>query len=192
MIFTWKEIFDIVVMTIAIAYIFKDYFPKHHHAKEYDPLDRYTKKTAAWFEDLKMPLLVAAPAIILHEFGHKFIAMAFGLDAEFNAAYTFLIIGLILKLLKFPFLIIVPAYVSYPSTALASETIWIALAGPLVNFVLWLASWYILKFKKVPAKYHDALVMTKMLNGFLCVFNLIPIPGFDGSHVVSSLVDMFR
>ncbi|MCK5107843.1 MAG: hypothetical protein KAQ83_03890 [Nanoarchaeota archaeon] len=95
--FNFHEILDIVIMSLAMGFIFKDVFKKPGHA--YDPINYY-KKNFNW-DDFKFAVMVTAPAVILHEFGHKFTAIAFGATATFNAAYLFLAIGLVMKLLNF-------------------------------------------------------------------------------------------
>jgi Zn-dependent protease len=192
------EIFDIIVMCLAVGFIFKDTFRRPAPlAHEYEPLDAYDKKLKKRFdwEGLWFAIIVAAPAIILHEFGHKFVAMAFGLSATFHAAYLWLGIGAVLKLLSFPFIFFVPAYVSYPAAASDIQSALISVAGPLVNFILWLSALIILRSKNLSRKLtmpqRHGLYLVKMINLFLFGFNMIPIPGFDGWHFFSSLWNIF-
>jgi Zn-dependent protease len=185
--FTLIEVIDIVIMSLAIGFIFKDWFRK---PKEYDyePLaDSKPNKFINW-DNFKFAMLVTAPAIILHELGHKFVAMSMGLSATFHAAYTWLGLGVVLKLMGFPFVFFIPAYVSHSAAALPWQSSLIGFAGPGVNLILFLASWYILKnAKKLTKTQHIALVLTKRINMFLFLFNMIPIPPFDGWHVFSGI-----
>jgi len=183
--FTFLEIFDIVAMTLIVGYIFSGMF-KRPVPEDYDPLKHF--KPGFDFNDLRFAALVTAPAIILHELGHKFVALGFGLEAQFQAAYFFLALGLILKLMNFPFIFFVPAYVSIFGQATALESSLVAFAGPFVNLVLWLGSLLILNQKLFPKKYHAALFLTSRINMFLFIFNMLPIPGFDGSKVFSGLI----
>ena len=57
MFFTLLELFDMVVMTLAVGFIFMDLFAH--------PGEKFNKKAFLF------AILVAAPAIILHEFGHR-------------------------------------------------------------------------------------------------------------------------
>ena len=107
--FTFGEIFDIIIMTAVVGYIFSGLF-KRPVEEDYDPLKHF--KAGFDINDLKFAILVTAPAIILHELGHKFVALSFGLEAVFQAAWLFLGLALILKLMNFGFIFIVPAYVS--------------------------------------------------------------------------------
>ena len=177
MILSLREIFDILIMTIVVAFLFKDIFqsPK----KFTDPLDYYRTKKSVHFEDMKFAAMVTAPAIILHEFGHKFVAMAFGLEATFHAAYTWLGGAVILKYLA-GFIFFVPAYVSILGQATYTSYAVIAIAGPLVNLIIYLAMILLGKYGSVPSKYEKLVILTRKVNGFLFVFNMLPIPGFDG------------
>lgn len=177
------EIRDIILMTLATGYIFMDMFKPPSSSD--DPVEAYRQQS-----DFKKRFLysvsLVAPAIILHEFGHKFVAMSMGLDATFHAAYTFLAIGVVLKMVNFPILIVVPAYIRTVGAA-PEQTILIAAAGPLVNLVLYFLSWYMRKQSTQPQK-----IMfwrySQYINGFLAVFNFLPIPGFDGYLVFSRLL----
>jgi Zn-dependent protease len=185
-------------MSLAVGFIFKDLFKRPAPlAHEYDPMAGYDKKFKKKFdwEDLWYAIIVAAPAIILHEFGHKFVAMAFGLTATFHAAYTWLGIGVVLKLISFPFIFFVPAYVSYPAAATNIQSAFISFAGPAVNCILWLTALLILRSKKLSKKLtipqRHALYLMKLINLFMFAFNMIPIPGFDGWHFFTSLWHIF-
>jgi len=189
MIFSVKEILDIVLMTVALGFIFKDYFKKPTKANEpYDPIKALTQKDQSSFW---LAMLVIAPGIILHEFGHKFVALGFGASATFEAAYTFLLIAVILKLAKSPFLFFVPAYVAWSGTVSHEQVLLIALAGPAVNFFIWLGAHLALKYKKVPTRHISIIMLTRKINGFLAIFNMLPIPFFDGFHVYKQLFIIF-
>ena len=185
---TPMEIIDIIIMTLAIGFIFKDWFKKpvvYHD----DPYAAYQKqrKFINW-DDFKFAIIVTAPAIIFHELGHKFVAMSMGLYATFHAAYTWLGLGIVLKVMGAPFVFFIPAYVAHSAAASPLQSALIAFAGPAVNLLLWLGAAYILKnSKKLSSLQHGILVLTKKINMFLFIFNMIPIPPFDGGHVIVGL-----
>ena len=52
--------------------------------------------------DFKYAIYVSAPAIIIHELGHKFVAMAYGYTATFEMFSLGLAIGVVLKLIGSP------------------------------------------------------------------------------------------
>lgn len=187
-----------IVVTFFVGFIFMDLFKKKN-----DPYSLKSYQSAFDMEAFKKAMIVIGPAIILHEFGHKFSAMAFGANAYFNAAYTFLILGLVLKLSGLGFFFIIPAYVSFPAFGLSPfQKAFIAFAGPLVNLLLYLLAKYMVNnprsyqkwFKKKDfvkeGKIREILLYTMKINITLFVLNLIPIPPLDGFKVVSNLIAM--
>jgi Zn-dependent protease len=186
--FTFSEIFDIIVMTVVVGYIFSDMF-KRPVSEDYDPLTHF--KAGFDIENLKFAAMVTAPAIIFHELGHKFVALNFGLEAQFQAAWVFLGLALVMKMMNFGFIFIVPAYVSIIGRATPLEFGLVALAGPAVNLILWLGAAFALKKNLFPRKYDAMIALTSKINMFLFIFNMLPIPGFDGSKVLTGLIGAF-
>ena len=187
MFITLQEIIDLVIMTFAIGYIFSDFF-KREPLEGYDPL-AYYKKPQLW-ENIKFASMIAAPAVVLHELAHKFIAMAFGAAATLHAPYFWYFAVVLLKLMKFPLLFFVGGYVTHtPLPPLESSVV--SIAGPLTNLVFWLSCWMIVKFGLVHKKYYKILVPVAKLNMFLFIFNMIPLPGFDGYNFISGLFRAF-
>jgi Zn-dependent protease len=181
------EIFDIILMTLVVGYVFMDTFRPAKKAE--DVLDKYMNKSsgfdwhAFWFA-----AMVTAPAIILHELGHKTVALSFGLTAVFNAAYIWLVIAVVLKLAGSPFIFFVPAYVSIGGNATFMQQTIIAFAGPGVNLILFLIALIVLKMKdNLSTKAVHFWTLTRRINLFLFIFNIIPIPGFDGFTVFSGI-----
>lgn len=180
MIFTLRELLDVIVMTLAVGYIFMDMFRRHPVGFD---------KRAFWFA-----CMVTAPALIAHELAHKLFALSFGLQAEFHAAYGWLAIGVILKLIRFNFIFFVPAYVSIGAAGMAvlpSQMALIAFAGPLLNLVLFIVAWASLKQKRLKRNTFIFLHVTKQINLFLFVFNMLPIPLFDGWKVYQGFFQAF-
>ncbi|PIN70355.1 hypothetical protein COV93_01735 [Candidatus Woesearchaeota archaeon CG11_big_fil_rev_8_21_14_0_20_43_8] len=200
--FTLNELMDIIIMVAFLGFIFKDVFKAPMYEAPDDP-EFYLKTYNGGFDwhGFKFAVLVTAPAVLFHELGHKFVAMAFGMVAQFKAAYIWLALGAILKLAGVGFIFVVPAYVSWGCSstdascmALLQSSPWvgalIAVAGPAVNLLIWLLIAYLLKEEKIPSKYVALAVLTKNINKFLFIFNMIPIPGFDGFHFFSRLLAM--
>jgi len=185
--FTFGEIFDIIVMSAIVGYVFSGVF-KRPVDENYDPLKHF--KAGFDISDFKFAILVTAPAIILHELSHKFVALGFGLEAHFQAAWFFLGLGLIMKLMNFGFIFLVPAFVSIVGRATPLEFGLVAFAGPGINLILWLLAAIALKNNLFP-KYNAALALTSKINMFLFIFNMLPIPGFDGSKVFTGLIGSF-
>ncbi|MFH0868562.1 MAG: M50 family metallopeptidase [Candidatus Woesearchaeota archaeon] len=190
---TIGEIADIIVMTIAIGYIFSKFF-KRAPQEGYDPLTYYKKN--ALLEDIKYGAIIAAPAVVLHELAHKFVAMGFGASATLHAPslfgipYGMYLLVILLIHLNFPILFFVGGYVSHSALSpLASSMV--AFAGPLLNLTLWLGGMSLIKYGLVKRKYYTTIGMMAKLNMFFFIFNMIPLPGFDGFHVFLGLVQGF-
>ena len=117
---TGREIIDIIIMTLGVGFIFKDIFVVHKIpvGEKYDPLLHRPNR----MENLKLAVLITAPAVIFHELAHKFAALYYGLEATFHAAYGWLGFGILLKLLNSGFIFFVPGYVTHSSAALPLHT----------------------------------------------------------------------
>ncbi len=185
MFITPSEILDMAIMTAILGYIFMDMFKRPMH--DYNPIEylKNKKKSDFWFA-----VAVTAPAVILHELGHKFVALSFGLEATFHAAYSWLIMGVLLKIIL-GFVFFIPGYVTHQGFATPLQHSLIAFAGPLLNLILWQGSIFALKNKMLPKKHDALLFMTSRINMFLFFFNMIPIPPFDGYTVFWGIVKNF-
>lgn len=173
MIITLQELIDAVIIVIALGYIFKNYM-----------------RVEGAMESFKIACIVTAPAIILHELAHKFVALFFGYQATFHAAYSWLALGAILSALKTGILFFVPAFVSITCGTGCSQNplsgAIIALSGPLANLLIWGTCTILLK-KATNTRTRIILHLTKKINMFLFVFNMLPIPGFDGFQVYTGI-----
>jgi Zn-dependent protease len=188
---TLLELFDIIIMTLAIGFVFHDVFRsaarmKRH--KDMDIIDQYTTRRGFDWRDFWYACAVVGPAILLHELSHKTVAMAFGFDAVFHAAYIWLLVAVVLKLIGFPFIFFVPAFVEFAGRGTGVQHALVALAGPALNLILWLGSWAIITYaKRLKTSTHQFLFLVKQVNMFLFIFNMLPIPGFDGWQVYAGL-----
>lgn len=165
-----REVFDIILMTVAVGFIFMD-------------LPSGRRQMAGW-QRFKIAMLMTAPAVVLHELAHKFVGLAVGLVTEFHAAYVWLVIGIVLKIVQSPLLFFVPGYVSIycvqPCSVGPLQQAVTAVSGPLVNLVLWLGAAYVLKKKRLSYRRMVIFFVTKQINMFLFFFNMLPFPIFDG------------
>lgn len=184
MFITPREILDIVIMIFAIGYIFSNII-KREPTLDYDPLKYYAKNQI--IENIKFGAIIAAPAVVLHELSHKIAAMSFGAVATLHAPIGWYAIIIVLQMLKFPFLFFVGGYVSHtPLPALQSAIV--AFAGPLMNIIIYGVCVGLVKYKLVAKKHYRILLISAKLNLFLLIFNMIPIPGFDGYSVFNGLI----
>lgn len=190
---TFGEIIDLILMTLFVGYIFSGMIPIRRES--YDPLVHYKKRFD--FEGLKFAIMATAPAIIVHELAHKFVAMGFGMHAVFMAFYRnsfTLMLGvltIISKLTGFGFMFFVPGFVEIGGAGNNLQFTLTAFAGPFVNLILWLSAWYFLKNKIYKKKHYLLLLLTSRINMFLFIFNMLPIPGFDGYKVFIGLINAF-
>lgn len=191
------EIFDMFVTIALVGFLFMDAFKAPKPEKPGDELSRYLTKKSRFsnfkWDNFWFAAMVTAPAILLHELGHKITALSFGYEATFHAFYangTTLFLGLfaiVMKLLNFGLLFLVPGFVSIVGIGGPEQAGLIAFAGPGVNLLLFLIALIVVKTQKLKPKVAHFWVLTKNINLFLLVFNLLPIPGFDGFTVWSSL-----
>jgi Zn-dependent protease len=175
------EILYLIILTFIIGYIFSGYIKRPAtetgivHEKGFN------------FEDFKLAVIVAAPAVILHELGHKFSAILFGLDAVLHLFWEGLGLAVFLKLINSPFLIIAPAYVSISGSATAFQGFITSFSGPLVNLILFLTAYLITERARLTRKQALIFYLTRQINLLLFIFNMLPIPPLDGSKVFLNL-----
>ena len=113
-----------------------------------------------------------------------------GLSATFYASYFGLGLGVFLRFISSPFIIFIPGFVEIHG-ATTTQSILTAFVGPGTNLLLFAIAAIVLKrAKKLTQKQAIFLHLTKQINLFLFLFNMIPIPPFDGGHVFGGLWDL--
>lgn len=121
-------------------------------------------------------------SFLLHEFGHKFVAQRYNAWSEFRAYPMGLLIALVFSFMGFLFAAPGAVYIRGNITEEMNGKI--SLAGPGVNFIIAAIS-IVACMVFVPGTFvHYIFAMLAYLNAFLGLFNLIPIPPFDGSKIV--------
>ena len=177
------EIWRLIIVSLVLGYIFSGLFTTRVKTV-YD----YLNPRKFRLNDILLSIGIAAPAVILHELAHKFVALAFGLNAEFFLSYFGLALGVILKLVGSPLIIFAPGYVGISGNVTPTISAVTASAGPALNLILWLGSDYLIKNKhNLKRKQTNILGLTSMINKWLFIFNMIPIPPLDGSKVFYGL-----
>lgn len=176
------EFLRLAIVTLALGYIFSGMIPRSKNI-----LESYSRFD---WDGIKIAILISAPAVLLHELAHKFAAIFFGLNTEFFAQYLGLTLGIVLKLVGSPFLIFIPGYVSISNPTSIQSGI-IAFMGPFTNLLLWIIPALLLKYKTYSNNTAIVLYATKKINMMLFMFNMIPLPPFDGSKVLSGLLGLF-
>ena len=204
-IFTFPELLDIVIMSAFMGFIFFRFFAGFNVFRKHNHADIYRRPRLNW-PDFLFSMSLIVPAIVLHELGHKFVAMGFGYEATFHSPISIqhflnpflifsdffamlMVIALVSSLLGATFLFFVPAYVSFSALTTPFQQMLIAFSGPGVNLILWLGSKWLVKSNRIKNKYIPFAVITSKINMLLFIFNMIPIPGFDGSKVLFGMIN---
>jgi Zn-dependent protease len=179
---TFSEVIKLLVVSFILGFIFMGLFPRRPRTV----YDMMHPKKFRW-DDLWFAVLIAAPAVVLHELAHKFVAMGFGFSASFELFPLGLGLGLLLRLINSPFLIIAPGYVTMPPEVFSNDLAYrlIAFAGPFLNLILWLAAFIIIKVKgkDMSRGTLSFWLLTRNINMILFIFNMIPFGPFDGAKV---------
>ncbi len=179
------EIIGIIVTILAIGYIFSGMIKKPKTAweqlKEHRLFD---------WENFKYSAMITAPAIIFHELAHKFVSLAYGIPSFYNVLWWGLGIGVILRVIGSGFIFFIPGYVQVSQAVAPGTMAVIAFAGPATNLALFVISWALIKYNVKP-EWNRAFHISKVINLWLFVFNMLPIPPLDGSKVVAGLMGIF-
>ena len=138
---------------------------------------------------LPIVMVGVGAGFLLHEIGHKFMAMRHGYDAEFKLWPWGLVIALASAFIGFVFA--APGSVNFPADDISPEAEGkISLAGPATNIGLSVA-FILIAALVYPLSSHSNLFHIIYLigtvgfsvNAFLAAFNLLPVYTFDGLNV---------
>lgn len=151
-----------------------------------------SNQIAEWI--LRIPVLLFA--ITIHEYAHGRAALAFGDPTAKNAGRLTMnpishldpIGAICLFLFNFGWAKPVPVDVRYFKN-IRKETILMSLAGPAANLAAAFAAGIIIRYFLYPSEvYLKILVYLVLMNTGLGLFNLVPIPPLDGSHVLENIL----
>ncbi len=191
--FSRREVMDIAVSMIVLTVAFV--ILRRGIASSEFFVERYGS-AGAWAMLFGICLVLVVVSFLLHEFGHKFMAQRYGMWSEYRMYPTGLLFTLVTSL--FGFLFAAPGAVYTRGCLDSDQNGKVNMAGPLVNIVLALISVVALAALlgvcteangmviMTGTEYIVFLVMSMMLslNGFLAVFNLLPIRPLDGSKIL--------
>jgi len=190
MLFTLWEVVQIAITIAALGFIFSGTF---RAPKTESEIDLYTEKPN-WFsqfnlEDLKYAAMIAAPAVIFHELGHKFLALSYGFTAIYNASFWGLGLGIVMRLFSPGLLFFIPGYVSMSGIGSTFDFGLVALMGPIINLIIFGICTLALNQGWAP-KYDRIFYLSKQINLWLLIFNMLPIPGMDGFQFYRGLYSL--
>lgn len=134
------------------------------------------------FQKFIWVLLTVGLAFVLHELGHKFLAIRYGAQAEYRAWTAGLFFALLVAFItdgSFVFAAPGAVYI-YGKKITGEQNGKISLAGPFVNLLLALV---FLILGLTFSDFAGIAAIGVAVNAFLGVFNLVPIPPLDGSKV---------
>ncbi|MBT5274875.1 hypothetical protein HOH11_02085 [Candidatus Woesearchaeota archaeon] len=176
-IISFEEIIKLLILTIALGYIFSGFIQRPRKVLDY-------LRPFPAFDDIKYAAIIIAPAIIFHELAHKAVGLYFGFDSVLGISTLGLGLGVILRFIKSPIIFFIPAFViSSGASYFPAKFALLALAGPATNFALyWLSEWALIS-RKWP-KYNHAFIISRRVNLWLLILNMIPFGFFDGAKVL--------
>ena len=162
--FSQKEIIDLTVSVLAIAFIFS-----------YPNLSIFV---------FIISLIAVGSGFIFHELMHRTVARKYGAWSEFRAWYEGLILGFILKLIFGATFLAPGAVYIYKDYLTPEENGKIALAGPLTNVALAFVFFIMYLMSHPFSLLFWVGLWGYKINLFLAGFNMLPIPPFDGEKVL--------
>jgi Zn-dependent protease len=146
--------------------------------------------------DLIIRIPVVLFAITIHEYAHGRAALALGDPTaklmgrlSFNPLKHIDILGAIcLYLFKFGWAKPVPVDIRYFKN-MRRDVIIMALAGPIANLAAAFVAGLLIRFFMLPLQiYLQVLLWLILMNIGLGLFNLLPLPPLDGSHVLENIL----
>lgn len=164
MIFTLQEFSTILIITLLVSFIFSRSLIENF-------LIEGLKKQIKTFS-------LVLPFVTIHELAHKVVALQLGIDVTFSPAYILLFLGVLLKQTNIGLIFFTNSYLSFQTTNY-STTALIGLVGPVINLVTFVALLLLNKSKKSPT-----INQMMKINLYLFIFNILPLPGFDGSYLL--------
>jgi Zn-dependent protease len=126
--------------------------------------------------------LTVGLAFLFHEIMHKALAIKYGLEAEFRAFDKMLWLALLFSF--FGFIIAAPGAVMIKGRLSKEKNGKISLAGPMTNISLAGVFLILLISLNPEGIFSLFLDFGFRINSLLALFNILPIPGFDGSKVL--------
>lgn len=124
-------------------------------------------------------LIAVGLGVVLHELAHKMVAQHFGGEAEFVSFPSWMLLGIFLSIFGIIFLAPGAVFISGPIGRRRGGMV--SAAGPLTNIILALV-FLLLSNIDVPLIYAISHYGVS-INGWLALFNMIPLGPLDGKKV---------
>ena len=178
--FDKNEVKDLILSSIALAFIFSFDFSFFR-----DPISILLKALVLFF--------IILFSFIPHELAHKFVAIKYGYYAKYEMWKHGLLFALVLAIISNGgFIFAAPGAVVIYSIdhfrksrkTLTKENGIISMAGPMTNIIMSILALLLLKLFAFGAVATLILGYLSRVNAFLALFNMIPIPPFDGSKII--------
>ncbi len=149
-------------------------------------------------------LVILIFSTALHEVAHGLAALYFGDKTALRAGrlslnplshidpFGSVLLPFALFMLGSPFVFgwAKPVPVNPANLRTKSASAWVALAGPVTNLVLAGTAGLVMRIwgAGLPPAFQQFLLLVVIINTVLMVFNMIPLPPFDGYHVFGYLL----
>lgn len=142
------------------------------------------------FNNYIIMTIILGVSFIIHELAHKFIAQAYGANARYTLWYPGLLISMVIGVFSGGQLVFfAPGFVLISSSFMSkfgfkqvfigeNEFGQISLAGPAANIILMMA--FKLFSPILPVEIYAPMII---INAWIALFNLIPVPPLDGSKI---------
>lgn len=175
--YTRNEIRDLIISFIILSFCFAISIVGINDVK-------------GFFSILPIVMFGAGVGMLLHELGHKFVAMKYGYQAEFKLWPLGLLIAVVTSF--FGVVFASPGQTRIPADNISDEINGkISVAGPMANVVLALIfiaiAALIYSFKFYSGIFELIYLISTVgfsVNCFIATFNLLPIYSLDGTKVL--------
>ena len=176
--FTMMEFRDLAISALVLGFIFSIALSGFEYTTGGSIIVNYL-----------ISLVIVAPALILHELAHKFVAQNYGCKAGYVLWPTGVLIAVLVTILTNGRVIFAalgavmisthyPTRLGYRFVGLSSmENGKIAASGPAVNIILAIISYILMPLSPT------IFQISATINGIIALFNLIPFPPLDGSKI---------
>jgi len=125
----------------------------------------------------------AGSGFLLHEIAHKMVAQHYGLEAQYKGNDSVPIISIFVAFAGW--ILLAPGAVHIRGRTIGrNASAYISAAGPATNIAL--AAAFLPALAVTSGLVQDIAWFGFKINSWLALFNLLPVPGFDGQKLLAS------